>query len=65
MNHSKLFEYQKAYDVVDELTTRYKQQMTADELDDYTKYQKIWAAVAKQPPQVVTIKRQHNPGYQA
>jgi predicted aspartyl protease len=56
MNHSKLFEYQKAYDVLHELTTRYKQQMTADELGDYQNIKKIWAALAKEPPQNVTIK---------
>ena len=40
MNHSKLFEYQKAYDAIQELTTRYKQQMTADETGRLPKYQK-------------------------
>ena len=56
MNHSKLFEYQKAYDAIQQMTTRYKQQMTADDLDDYQNTQKIWAALAKQPAQVITIK---------
>jgi len=56
MNHSKLFEYQKAYDALHELTTNYRQQMTADELDDFQNTKKIWAALAKELPQVVTIK---------
>lgn len=56
MNHSKLFEYQKAYDALHELTTNYKQQMKASELDDFQNTKKIWAALAKESPQVVTIK---------
>ncbi|MEP7372499.1 MAG: retropepsin-like aspartic protease [Chitinophagaceae bacterium] len=56
MNHSKLFEYQKAYEIIHQMTTRYKQQMTADELDDYQNTQKIWASLAKQPAQVIAIK---------
>jgi hypothetical protein len=56
MNHSKLFEYQNAYDAIHELTTRYKHQMTAGELEDYQNTKKIWGALAKQPPQVVTIR---------
>lgn len=55
MNHSKLFEYQKAYDDLHELTTGYQQQLTADELYNFQNTKKIWAALAKEPPQVITI----------
>lgn len=55
MNHSKLFEYKKAYEVINEMLSKYSALMNADEIDDYQNTASIWGALADQPKQTVSI----------
>lgn len=55
MNHSKLFEYKEANDVMHEMLTNYKTHMKDEDVKDYQNTKKIWAALALQPAQQLTI----------
>ena len=56
MNHAKLFEYRQANDAMQAMVNNYRRQMTDEELKDNQNTRKIWAALAGQPAQEVTIK---------
>lgn len=54
-NHARLFEYKKADETITKTLEAYSGLLTQDEIHDYNNTQKIWAALAGQPKQEVTI----------
>lgn len=55
MNHSKLFEYERADSTLQQMLSGLRHVMDSAEIDDYNNSKKIWAALSGQPKQVVSI----------
>ena len=56
-NHTKLFEYQNAYDIAFDLINNYSSFLDSTETADLRNHINLWKGLSNQPPQVVQEKQ--------
>ncbi len=56
-NHGKLYEYQKAAEVIDVLLKQYALQISKEEKEDFENTEKIWKSLAGQPKQKIIVTK--------